>query len=309
MTKTIDTLVDDIQQLFTDTLSGKSAEFDVDNLSRFSVNMANHVMQDLTARHNKRKPKTLYMSEIGKPCVRQVWYGVNKPELGEKMEGHTLLKFLYGDCVEELVLMLAEQAGHKVEKRQERKEWDLGDGWKVSGRIDAVIDGVLVDVKSCSPYAFDKFKDGLTDANDSFGYRAQLAGYNLDDKYKRMGFLAVDKQNGRIGFFELPLGEGMEASSKMIAVRNACSSSGKPVRHFELVPEGKSGNMKLCTECSYCPYKWDCWKDANDGKGLRAFAYSTGPVFLGTVAKEPKVPELHPKRKTEVVEDDIITAT
>ena len=36
------------------------------------------------------------------------------------------------------------------------------------------------------------------------------------------------------------------------------------------------GITSLDTGCIYCNYKHDCWSDANDGKGLRIFKYSTG---------------------------------
>ena len=49
--------------------------------------------------------------------------------------------------------------------------------------------------------------------------------------------------------------------------------------------EGKSGNEKLGFECSYCPYKAECWP------GVRGFAYSYGPVFLTKVVRTPSVPE------------------
>jgi len=58
------------------------------------------------------------------------------------------------------------------------------------------------------------------------------------------------------------------------------------------VPEGKSGNMKLGVNCSYCPHKVTCWDDANNGDGLRLFLYSNGPMWLTEVQKEPKVQEI-----------------
>ena len=68
----------------------------------------------------------------------------------------------------------------------------------------------------------------------------------------------------------------------------------EPVRstHYNPKPLGKSGNMTLCTECKYCSHKLHCWTDANGGKGLRAFMYANGPVFLTDVKNLPKVPEV-----------------
>ena len=42
--------------------------------------------------------------------------------------------------------------------------------------------------------------------------------------------------------------------------------------------------------------KFDCWSDANDGKGLRVFNYSTGKRYLTKVEKEPNVDEVNEER-------------
>jgi hypothetical protein len=281
----IDTLADDIKDMF-----GSNALANDELLASFGGRVALHVMDSLKARDGVRKPKSLYMSEVGKPCLRQIWYSVNHPGLAEEMPKHAHFKFLYGDVIEEVALLLAEAAGHEVTKRQERSEWLTKNGWTISGRLDAVIDGVLVDVKSCSPFGYKKFQEGLNDSNDSFGYRAQLSSYN-GGLYERQGILAIDKQNGHVGFFDVPY---EDPSKRMEEVAIACADPfTEPRRQFALKPEGTSGNLKLGVECSYCPYKQACWRDANDGEGLKAYAYSTGPVFLGTVRKEPRTPQLY----------------
>ncbi len=291
MTKKIETLVKDIDKLFTQTHKGKGTILHEDVLSKFGAGVALAVQRTLTARREEgRKPNTIYMSEVGQPCMRKTWYGYHKPELAESLQGHSQFKFLYGDLIEETALTLAQAAGHKVERRQERVEYTVN-GYTVAGRIDAVIDGVLVDVKSASPYAYKKFEEGLTDANDSFGYRAQLSGYNGVSlpAFKQQGFFAIDKQNGHMGYFPSKW-EATTSHATLLTV--ALGRPKEPMRHYKLVPEGKSGNMKLCMECSYCPFKQECWKDANHGEGLKAYAYSYGPVFLGVEVNKPRVPEI-----------------
>lgn len=291
---TINTLAHDILQL------GKgSINISEDSLAKFGVDVALKLQRATEERTRPRPPKTLYMSEMGTPCAKQLWYKVHKPELAEPMQGNTLLKFLYGDLIEETVLCLAKAAGHTVEMEQRQMSL-MFDDWKVNGRIDAVIDGVLVDVKSCSPFGFKKFKEGLNDKNDSFGYRTQIESYDIalemgagKQVVKQMGFLAVDKQNGSVHFSEHVKTEDvipklhslvrLVEHPKLVPVVNATMAP---------IPEGKSGNMKLCTVCSYCAFKEHCWKGANGGEGLRAYAYSTGPVFLTDVVKEPNVPRI-----------------
>ena len=61
---------------------------------------------------------------------------------------------------------------------------------------------------------------------------------------------------------------------------------------YPTIPEGKSGNMKLPRECTYCPYKYECHKSSNDGKGLRVFNYAKGPTYFTKIINEPKVEEI-----------------
>ena len=57
--------------------------------------------------------------------------------------------------------------------------------------------------------------------------------------------------------------------------------------------KGPKGNEKINKNCGYCEFKKECYKDSNDGKGLRVFNYAKGPLFLATVKSEPKVEELY----------------
>jgi hypothetical protein len=50
--------------------------------------------------------------------------------------------------------------------------------------------------------------------------------------------------------------------------------------------------MKLAIGCVFCGYKEHCWSDANQGKGLRKFKYSTGIRYLTQVHKTPDVEEV-----------------
>jgi len=289
----IDTLVHDIHDVLTggSRLSGESLS---DLSTSFGSDLALKIVERVASPREERvrDPKTLYMSEFGKPCMRQIWYGVNEPEHAEAMPDKTQVKFLYGDILEDMVLTLARAAGHAVERNQERCEFHIG-SWTIRGRIDAVVDGVLVDVKSASKYSFDKFQRGLDDSNDSFGYRAQLSGYNYAlhlDSPVRQGFLVIEKTNGDIAYVDS--NSGFDVRARASAVVECVESAKPPERQFDDVAEGSSGNRTLGVECSYCPYKHECWQDANTGRGLRTFLFSTGPKFLTRVDREPKVMEV-----------------
>jgi hypothetical protein len=226
------------------------------------------------------------MSNLGKPD-RQLWYELKSDLPKEQFNGATLRKFLFGDLWESLLLWLAEEAGHKVELKQGEVEVD-----GVIGHIDAVVDDVVVDVKSASSFSFKKFKDGSLQDNDPFGYYDQLGGYT--HALGRDGaWLAIDKQTGALALLEVPRDDlqALDTPGRVQHMKAVLASEEPPERCYEPIPEGKSGNLKLPTGCSYCAFKDSCWSDANNGIGLRKFFYSNGPVWLTHVEKEPQVRE------------------
>jgi hypothetical protein len=238
-------------------------------------------------RHLER-PKRLSMSMLGDGCNRRAWAKIHDRDSLEIFDGTTLMKFTYGHMIEQLVLFLAEQAGHTVTGLQ--TEVNLG---PVPGSRDAIIDGMLVDVKSASKYAFIKFKKGLKPEQDDFGYLKQLQGYleaSQDDPLllnkNECAFLVICKETG-----ELHLDYHKKSSQPLLPeaeekYKITMDEKNMPERGYSPVPEGAAGNMKLGVSCSYCQFKEKCWP------GLRTFLYSNGPVYLTKVVKEPKVEEL-----------------
>lgn len=227
---------------------------------------------------DKRKSH-LRLSNLGKPCRRQLWYSINTPELGEKLHGSARIKFIIGHITEAVVLFLAKLAGHTVTDQQRQVSID-----GVKGHIDGLVDGELVDVKSASPYSFRKFEDGLTPEQDAFGYLSQLGSYASGLGKSTGSFLAVDKVLGKLTLDTHDVRRTREDYTKDVAeVREILASNSPPPRAFEDVPEGASGNRKLDTACSYCEFKETCWP------GLQTYLYSRGPVFLTKVVRPPRV--------------------
>ena len=109
MTKNISTLVDDMY----DVVSGKGGWDAVVN-EHFKDSLGK-VMTTRLDPTSSYPTGTIRMSSIGQPCTRKFWYSINKPEASEELRASTKIKFLYGDILEELLLSLAEAAGHKVE--------------------------------------------------------------------------------------------------------------------------------------------------------------------------------------------------
>lgn len=273
----IETLVEDIEKVLKDphVLSKVSLE-------RFGEDFGKVLTRQLL---DDRKPH-LSLSMIGSKCDRQMQYKLNPNIKGEVLDASTKFKFLYGDLIEQVVLLLAREAGHSVEGEQDEL-YICG----VPGHRDAVIDGVLVDVKSASTRSFQKFKSHLSVGDDSFGYLDQLGAYlfaSRDDRLvidkHRAAFLAVDKQFGHICLdvhsFHLPDYKAIVEEK----IKVATSKELAPRGHFDEL-DGKSGNRKLGTQCSYCQFKRTCWPS------LSTYLYSSGPRYLTHVAREPDVPK------------------
>lgn len=278
----IDTLVSDIYKLAE---GAKAPSLDSD----YTVSASYAKWFD--KEEKVRESKVLYFSEVGDPCVRKLWYKYNKPELATPIDGNLRIKFFYGDMLEELVLGLAKDAGHEVTGQQQRVVYDVGDGWIVRGRIDAIIDGVPVDVKSVTKFSEEKFKNGLKD--DPFGYYQQLCGYATTLNSNRAGFLTIQKELGHINYYPIDVNPNLFKMQAQHAVESVQEKDVTTLPQLAAVPQSAtSKNMKLCTSCGYCAYKNDCWKDANDGKGLRTFMYSSGPTFLVHVEDTPRVLEV-----------------
>jgi len=240
-----------------------------------------------------KRSKELRLSMIGR-CKRYIWYHAKGYE-PEPLHPAVRLKFLFGDIIEQLLIGLIELSGHEVTDCQ--KEVELNG---IKGHIDCLIDGQLYDIKSVSSRSFEKFVRGLLHRDDPFGYYAQLAAYAEALGMEPAGWIIMDKQLGHVAVVEAKYEYLPNAKEIVNELKQIVQQDDPPERPYEPVPEGKSGNMKLPTECSYCAYKWHCWADANNGFGPRVFLYSKGPVFLVKVVKEPNVKEITQQCKNGV---------
>jgi len=289
MTKTIETLVQDIYDL----VKTKRVPTDVDveaEIDRFG-----EAVKDLMKKEylpHDREFSKLRLSAVGKP-LRQQWYSYNRYS-GEKLQPHNFIKFMYGNLIEELLLFYTRMAGHTV--TDEQKECFVGG---VKGHMDCKIDGVVVDIKSTSSFGFKKFKDGTLAIDDPFGYVDQIKAYAHSEGERKWAWLAMDKANGHLCVLEYDLDNkddpmysyySRDIEEVVEEVKKTVKEDDRPSQCSEPTPDGKSGNMKLSSLCSYCQYKAHCYPN------LRAFLYSTGPKFLTEVANEPKVPEIDWKK-------------
>ena len=278
MTKNIHTLVDDIYKV----IEGEGG-WDAAISKHCAEGMEAIFNERLADKQTSREP-TLRLSGLGNPCRRKLWYSINEADGGEDFPPSTRLKFLYGDLLEQLLISLAIAAGHRVEGMQD--QLTVGG---IQGHRDCVIDGITVDVKSASTYSFRKFKEGNLRSDDPFGYISQLSSYVYGGRNSEVeshptlgAFLVIDKTLGHLCLDMYDFGP--EIDTKEADVKEIIWQMDQPTppdKPFEPKPDGKSGNMKLGTVCSYCAFKEKCWPE------VRTFLYSTGPRYLTTVAREP----------------------
>jgi len=286
-TKGLDTLVEDIYNLMEkrNTPKGVDVEQEIEDFGEAMKN----IMKKEFLPYDGPRGRKLRLSSIGKP-ERQQWYSYNSFS-GEKIKPHTYIKFMYGHMIEEMLLFLVKLSGHEV--TDEQKEVEVSG---VKGHMDCKIDGTVVDVKSTSTYGYKKFKDGTLAADDPFGYVDQIKAYAHAEGDNHWAWLAMDKQNGHLCVLKYDMDDtkhpmhsfySHDIEERIEHVKKSCKQEDKPDACSIPVPDGKSGNYKLSSTCSYCAYKLHCYPD------LRAFAYSTGPRFLTKVVNLPKVPELN----------------
>jgi hypothetical protein len=279
----IDTLIQDIYKTLEQGINTGSVQ-NRDALQKCASDMYHSIRRTLEE-GQRESSSSLRMSQIVKP-TRQIWYDLKKTKKRD-LDGQTKLKFLFGDMLESLLILLATVSGHEVTEEQQEVEVN-----GIKGHKDCRIDGVLVDVKSASSYAFKKFKDGTLSLDDPFGYIAQISGYAEAGQDKEAAFFAIDKSSAELALLKVEDIDMINASDRINELKEVATKDTPPPRCYGDEADGKSGNRKLVIGCVFCPYKETCWADANGGQGLRAFKYSNGVRYLTVTAKTPDVEEI-----------------
>lgn len=277
--KKLENLVSDIYSVLSPLTEGEALDIsdkDIDDFGEAIKDVVRH-----WATPKARDSNTLRMSNIGKPS-RQLWYDLKyKREESSFEDSHLPIKFLYGHLLEEVLLFLVKMSGHKVE--DEQKEVEVKG---VKGHIDCKIDGEVIDIKTASGFAFNKFRNGTLREDDPFGYMAQLAGYEEAEGTTNGGFLVINKESGELTLYQPEELDKPYAPKIIEDIKESLNNNEPPEVCYEPIPEGKSGNMKLPKNCVYCNHKFRCYPD------LRVFKYSKGLVYFTEIVNEPKVEEV-----------------
>lgn len=283
--KQLDTLVPDIYEILGNLSKGEPLPITEEALDETMASMKEAILHWATPR-KRDTDFTVRMSNVGKPS-RQMWFEKRDPSGRGDVDGATQIKFLYGHVLEEIVLMLVRMAGHNV--TDEQKEVTVNG---IVGHMDCKINGQVVDVKSASKFAFNKFRLGTLASDDPFGYLGQLAGYEKAEGTDEGGFLVINKESGELCMYVPDDLDKPNIDTKINSLLDELKLDTPPELCYNPVPEGKKGNMKLPKGCTWCKYKHECHKDSNDGAGLRTFKYSTGYTYFTDVVAEPKVDEI-----------------
>ena len=220
---------------------------------------------------------------MGTTCHKALWHSVHTPELAEPIQPWAQAKFSFGHFWEAYAIMLTKAAGHEVSHEQHECEL-LG----VKGHIDAVVDGCLVDYKSCSPRQFQKYKNNQLEGDDPFGYLEQLDGYAVacgkEDflSVKDRGYIiAVNRDLGHMHVYEHRIRES-SIRQRVEEYKSLVARSNPPVCTCEVTSDGVTGNIKLGARASYSAYKWTCFPN------LRCYINKRGqPVYYSKVVTKP----------------------
>ena len=283
--KPLNTIVPDIYGLLENLSNGEPLPITEEALDATMASMKEAILHWATPRP-RDTDFTVRMSNVGKPS-RQMWFEKRDPNGRGSVDGATQIKFLYGHILEEVVLMLVRMAEHNV--TDEQKEVTVNG---IVGHMDCKINGQVVDVKSASKFAFNKFVKGTLADDDPFGYLGQLAGYEKAEGTDRGGFLVINKESGELCMYVPDDLDKPNIDTKINTLLDELKLDTPPELCYTPTPDGKKGNMQLPKGCTWCKYKYECHKDANDGAGLRTFKYSTGYKYLTHVEAEPKVDEI-----------------
>jgi len=290
----ISTLIPDIYEYISGAKSEALGEHEQDGaITQFLCDCENLVTRFIKERQAPQEFR-IRPSVLGTPD-RKLWFMSRTEGKQAHSVSYRPITFLYGSLTEALILLLVRLSGHEVTDFQ--KEVSL-EG--VTGSLDAKIDGVLVDVKSASPYSFIKFKSGEflmpSPEVDPFGYKDQISFYvtgEQEQEEQQAGFLVADKSSGELTMCLLDKDTGLkpksEVESRIEHVRKVIEKDTPPSELcYEPIPFGKGGNMEINKLCGMCPFKvrGGCFPN------LRAFKYANGTKYLSHVVREPDVPEV-----------------
>ena len=208
------------------------------------------------------------MSNIGRPLCQLQMEAKNIK--GEGQPYNVKIRNTFGDMIEALAIFVLKSAGVEIKDEQKNVKYKFN-GTSLEGRLDVKIDSKVWDIKSASPYSFEKkfgtaggFEEVVKD--DAFGYASQGYLYGASEKIPFGGWIVINKSTGEWTVCKTPLAdEEYRVKAIKTAKENLKALKNKvPFKKcYEDIEETyrtkKTGNRVLGTVCSFCPYKLPCW--------------------------------------------------
>ena len=267
-----------LHQFMEDASNGKTT-FSDETVSQIGKDVMDAVKRQFGSGQSRDAFK-LRMSNIGRPSC-QLWYDKNKPDVALPRSTTFVMNMMLGDIVEAVFKGLLKEAGVKYEDA-EKVTLELPNA-KIEGTYDIVINNSVDDIKSSSQWSYNnKFEsyDTLKEM-DGFGYISQLAGYAKASGKKAGGWWVVNKANGDFKYVPatgLDIEEEIDYINKTVEQVN----NNKFKRCFEPEMEtfrGKeTGNKILNKHCTFCSYRFDCWKELKELPSVMSQAKSPKTV-------------------------------
>ncbi len=215
------------------------------------------------------------MSNIGKPlCQLQMDKKYSGKNSIISYENYNFkLRNLFGDIIEAVVVMLLRTVKAKIKGVQGNVKLNTK-FFDMKGTYDIIIDDKVYDIKSASPFAFEK-KFGESGGgfhkiaeDDVFGYLSQGYLYSEATGKPFGGWIVVNKATGEMLVSQPPENDTEYRKKALDKVHHnvkALMEDAPFEKCYDLEEEvfyqKKTGNKVLGTVCSYCPYKHKCWGD------------------------------------------------
>ena len=253
-------------QQYLDSVSKNPVRLDKRLVEEFGEACKNALLKQF---EEERKDKfELRMSNVGRPlCQLQM---EAKGIKGEGQPYNVRMRNTFGDLIEALAIFVMKSAGVNIKNEQKKVTYKFNEG-SIEGRQDVEIDEKIWDIKSASPYSFEKkFGEagGFTEVvrDDSFGYASQGFLYGESQGKNFGGWIAINKSTGEWTVCETPAAvEEYKKNALDTAKKNVKAiKSGEPFKRCyddiaETFRSKPTGYRVQGFVCSYCPYKLPCW--------------------------------------------------
>ena len=257
-------------QSFLKRATEESVEISEELVEEFGEACKSALRKQFIEKRNLKFTKRI--SNIGKPLCQ-----LKMENKGVEKEGqpyNNKMKYIFGDLIEALAVVILKSSGVNVNSTQKAVSYK-SNKIKIDGTYDIEIDNAIYDIKSASPYAFEhKFGEGggfnSIAEDDAFGYLSQGYLYSESEKKKFGGWIVINKSTGEWLVTETPTEDSKYRKDAITLAENNINAldEGEPFRRcyddveetFRKIP---TRNKILGVVCSFCPYKFSCWGEKN----------------------------------------------